>query len=225
MADMQRAPAQTRLVSRNRLRAEFIALFVAAPLAMVLFFGLYPLFAALFAVTALSLALLALTPGFQPRELLRGGLLRHWPLIAGFVVVAALVSFGLAAALVPERLLELPRHRPELWLTIMLAYPVLSALPQEIIFRALFYRRYVGLFADGRVALAVNAAVFSLAHLFYQNPVAIGLTLVGGLIFAWTYQRTGSFPLVVLLHALAGQIIFTSGLGIYFYHGAIGNTP
>jgi hypothetical protein len=27
---------------------------------------------------------------------------------------------------------------------------------------------------------------------------------------------------VVLLHSLGGQIIFTLGLGVYFYHGAIG---
>lgn len=225
MAEMQRAAPLTRTVPRTQLWAEFLVLFVAAPLAMALFFGLYPLFAALFAVTAFSIVLLALTPGFRPRELVLGPVLPHWPLILGFIAATAAVCFALAAGLIPGRMLELPRYRPELWLTIMLLYPFLSALPQEIIFRALFYRRYGPLFPDGRVTLAVNAAVFSFAHVFYQNPVAIALTLVGGVIFAWTYQRTGSFPLVVILHALAGQIIFTSGLGIYFYHGAIGNTP
>lgn len=225
MAEMQRAAPLTRTVPRTQLWAEFLALYVVAPLAMALFFGLYPLFAALFAVTALSVVLLARTPGFTPRELVLGPVLAHWPLILGFVAATAAVCLTLAAAFVPGRVLELPRYRPELWLMIMLLYPFLSALPQEVIFRALFYRRYGALFPDGRLTLAVNAAVFSFAHLFYQNPVAIALTLVGGAIFGWTYQRTGSFPLVVVLHALAGQIIFTSGLGIYFYHGAIGNTP
>lgn len=225
MAVMQRAVAQPVTVPRNQLWAEFVGLFLAAPLAMLLFFGLYPLFGALLAVTALSFVLLARTPGFRPRELLRGCVLCHWRLIAGFAAVAAGVAFTLALALVPGRVLELPRYRPDLWLTIMLLYPLLSALPQEVIFRTLFYRRYAGLFPDGRAALAVNAAVFSFAHLFYQNPVAIGLTLVVGVIFAWSYQRTGSFLLVVILHAIAGQMIFTSGLGVYFYHGAIGSTP
>jgi hypothetical protein len=32
----------------------------------------------------------------------------------------------------------------------------------------------------------------------------------------------GSFAYAVVLHGLAGQIIFTSGLGIFFYHGAVG---
>lgn len=222
---MQRAITQAASVPRGQLWAEFVALFIAAPLVMALFFGVYPLFAALFAVTILALVLLARTPGFAPRELVRGPLLDQWPLIAGFGLAAAAVSFGLALALVPERVLELPRQRPEMWLMIMLFYPLLSALPQELIFRALFFRRYGALFRDDRVALAVNAAVFSFAHLFYQNPVAIGLTLVGGVIFGWSYLRTGSFLLALILHALGGQIIFTSGLGIYFYHGAIGRLP
>ena len=225
MAEMQRAAPPIRTIPRTQLWAEFLALYVAAPLAMALFFGLYPLFAALFAVTAVSVVLLARTPGFRPRELVQGGLLRHWPLVAGFAAGAAVVCLADAAVMVPGRLFELPRQRPELWLTIMLLYPVLSALPQEIIFRALYYRRYAGLFPNGGITLAVNAAVFSFAHLFYQNPVAIALTLIGGALFAWAYQRTGSFPLVVVLHALAGQIVFTSGLGNYFSHGAIGNTP
>jgi membrane protease YdiL (CAAX protease family) len=222
---MQGAVTQAVTVPRGQLWAEFVALFIAAPLVMALFFGVYPLFAALFAVTILALVLLARTPGFAPRELVRGPVLGHWPLIAGFALGAAAVAFALALTLVPERVLELPRRRPEMWLAIMLFYPLLSALPQELIFRALFFRRYGVLFPEERVALAVNATVFSFAHLFYQNPVAIGLTLVGGVIFAWSYMRTGSFLLVLILHALAGQIIFTSGLGIYFYHGAIGQVP
>ncbi|HUF87394.1 MAG TPA: CPBP family intramembrane glutamic endopeptidase [Thermohalobaculum sp.] len=222
---MQRAVATSQTLPRPRLWAEFAVLFVAAPLAMVLFFGLYSLFAALLAVTILSLVLLARTPGFVPGELVRGPVLGHWPLILGFTLGSATVAVALALMLVPERAFDLPRHQTGLWLRIMLLYPLLSALPQELIFRALFFRRYGPLFPDGRVALAVNAAAFSGAHLFYQNPVAIGLTLLGGVVFAWTYQRTGSFLLVVILHAIGGQIVFTSGLGIYFYHGAIGHAP
>ena len=225
MPAMQRAAPQAASLPRTRLWAEFLALFVAAPAAMALLLGVYPLFGALFAVTLVAVILLVRTPGFAWAELIRGPVLGQWRLILGFAAVAAAAVFGLVLLLVPGRLLSLPRYQPELWLMIMALYPVLSALPQEVIFRVLFFRRYGALFASDRAALAANTAAFGFAHLFYQNPVAIGLTLVGGLIFGWVYQRHGSFLLVLVLHALAGQIIFTSGLGIYFYHGAIGYTP
>ncbi len=225
MPAMQRAAPPAATLPRTRLWAEFTTLFVVAPVAMAVFLGLYPLFGALFAVTLVSVVLLARTPGFAWAELIRGPVLGEWPLILGFAVVAAAVILGLVLALVPGQLLGLPRHRTELWLMIMAFYPIVSALPQEVIFRVLFFRRYGDLFPGDRAALAANTAAFAFAHLFYQNAVAIGLTLVGGLIFGWVYQRYGSFLLVLVLHALAGQIIFTLGLGIYFYHGAIGNVP
>lgn len=198
---------------------------MGVPVALTVFFGRYPLFPTLLLFTILAVILLALTPGFQPRELVRGPVLREGRLILGFALVSVAITFTLALTLVPERFLELPRQRPELWLRIMLLYPLFSAIPQEIIYRALFFRRYGELFPNDRVAVGVNGLAFGLAHLFYLNPVAIGLTAISGLIFAWAYLRQGSFLLVVVLHALAGQIMFTSGLGIYFFHGAIGHTP
>lgn len=222
---MQPAALPTRRLPRAQLWAEFVALFVAAPVAMTAFFGLYSPFGALFAVTLVAVVLLLRTPGFRPRDLVSGPLLGEWRLILGFAAGGAVVTFGLAWLLVPGRFLAMPRYSPELWLMIMLLYPVLSAAPQEVIFRSLFFHRYEFLFGDPRVVLAVNALVFSFAHLFYQNPVALGLTLLGGFIFGWVYLRYRSLPLVVVLHAIAGQLVFTSGLGVYFYHGAIGQTP
>lgn len=209
-------------LSRVRLWSEFLALFVGVPVAMAAFFGLYPLFPVLIAFTALALVLLASTPGFSSRDLLRGPVVGEWRLVAAFGFGGLLLTFGLALALVPARFLEMPRHRPELWLMIMALYPLLSALPQELIYRLLFFRRYGPLFPNDRVTLVLNAAAFGLAHLFYMNPVTIGLSCLGGLVFGWVYLRYGSVLLVILLHALAGQLVFTSGLGVYFYHGAIG---
>jgi membrane protease YdiL (CAAX protease family) len=216
---------ETANLSRAQLWAEFLALFLGVPIAMAAFFGLYPLFPVLIGFMVVALVLLAMTPGFSTRELLRGPVLGEWRLIAIFGIACLILTFGLAQALVPERFLEMPRHRPELWLMIMALYPFFSALPQELIFRPLFFRRYGGLFSSDRVALAANSAAFGMAHLFYMNPVTIALTCLGGLVFGWVYLRHGSVLLAILLHALAGQLVFTSGLGIYFYHGAIGHTP
>ncbi|MFQ5567254.1 MAG: type II CAAX prenyl endopeptidase Rce1 family protein [Paracoccaceae bacterium] len=200
-------------------------LFAGVPVAMAVFFGHYPLFPVILAFACLALVLLALTPGFSPRELLRGPVAGQWKLIAAFALAGAALCFGLALALVPERLLELPRHRFGLWLLIMLAYPLLSAAPQELIYRTLFFRRYGALFAGDKLALAANVAVFAFAHLFYMNLLTFGLTAVAGLVFGVVYLRFGSVLLTTVLHGLAGQLVFTSGLGVFFYHGAVGQMP
>ena len=51
------------------------------------------------------------------------------------------------------------------------------------------------------------------------------MTGCGGAIMAWAYLRNRSVLLAWVLHSLAGQITFTVGLGIYFYHGAVGSAP
>ena len=210
---------------RARLWTEFLVLFAGVPVAMAVFFGQYPLFPVILSLAVLALVLLALTPGFSPRELLRGPVAGQWKLIAAFALAGAALSFGLVLALVPERLLEFPRQRFELWLLILMLYPLFSALPQELIYRVLFFRRYGALFPNDKLALAANSAAFGLAHLFYLNPLTIGLAALAGLIFGAVYLRFGSVLLTSVLHGLAGQLVFTSGLGVFFYHGAVGQMP
>ena len=224
MAMKSAAPPATAL-PRAWLWAEFVVLFGGVPVAMAVFFGQYPLFPVILSFAVLALMLLALTPGFSMSELRRGPVAGQWKLIAGFALAGAVLCVGLTLALVPERLLELPRQRTGLWLLILVAYPLVSALPQELIYRVLFFRRYGELFRGDRMALAVNGAAFGLAHLFYMNPLTIGLTAVAGLVFGAVYLRFGSVLLTSVLHGLAGQLVFTSGLGIYFYHGAVGQMP
>ena len=38
---------------------------------------------------------------------------------------------------------------------------------------------------------------------------------------AWLSRPRGNLLWAVALHALAGMILFTSGLGRFFYHGAV----
>jgi len=211
-------PRPTRL----RLWAEFGCLFLGVPVLMAAFFGQYSLFTVIMALAAVAALLLALTPGFRFAELLRGPVLGEWRLLIGFTVGVALGCIAIAAALVPEGLFAIPRHRPELWIMIMVFYPLLSAVPQELIFRPLFFRRYGGLFPNEGVAVFVNALAFGMGHLFYMNPITIAMTVIAGAVFGWAYLKHRSFLLACILHSIAGQIVFTVGLGRYFYHGAIG---
>lgn len=210
---------------RLRLWAEFLGLFIGVPLLMFAFFGQYPLLPVVLALGGVALLLLRVTPGYEIADLWRGGLKGSWPLVLGFFVACAASCIVTAWYLVPERLFSMPVERPGLWLLIMVAYPFASALPQELIYRPLFFRRYGQLFPNEATAVVMNALLFGLGHLFYQNPVTIGLTTLASAFFAIAYLRYGSFPLAFALHALGGQIVFTTGLGIFFYHGAVGAAP
>lgn len=197
---------------------EFTLLFLALPLAAATLFPPFWVWPVLVCVTSIGLVLLAATPGFRWRSLVEGGVAwRSVGLVAGLTAVAALI---LVPTLVPDQAFGLPRRSLRLWGLVMLLYPLLSALPQELLFRPLFFHRYGGLFPRPRVAVAVNGFVFGLAHLMFWNWIALAMTTAGGILFALGYRRHG-FLTAVAMHAVAGCILFTSGLGTFFYHGAV----
>jgi membrane protease YdiL (CAAX protease family) len=66
----------------------------------------------------------------------------------------------------------------------------------------------------------VSAFAFSYMHIVFRNPAAMGLTLIGGVLFAITYEDTESLIISIFEHALYGNFLFTIGLGRYLYLGA-----
>jgi membrane protease YdiL (CAAX protease family) len=222
----RRAVSTARLA---RLWGEFIALYIGVPLACAYLLRPEDVVNVLAASSAAGVVLLAVTPGWRWIRLLICRPIRDLTALAVFSLVSAGIIHTLVMELAPWAYLSLPTQRYELWVMIMALYPFLSALPQELLFRALFFERYGVLFGwhgdHARTpwfAILLNALIFGLAHLFYWNWVAVGLTTAGGLVFAYAYTRLNSFPLAFLMHVAAGQLIFTLGLGLFFYHGAIG---
>lgn len=136
-----------------------------------------------------------------------------------FVVCAAAMTL-LTYHFKPELLFNFVRGNPKFWLLVMVAYPLLSVIPQEIIFRRYLFTRFETIFSP-TVMLLVSGLGFGFAHIVFNNWVAPVLCAVGGLMFARTYQRSHSLALVALEHALYGDFLFTLGLGRYFYHGAV----
>ncbi|MCD8519920.1 MAG: CPBP family intramembrane metalloprotease [Alphaproteobacteria bacterium] len=121
----------------------------------------------------------------------------------------------------PERMFRLALERPQFIPFLMIAYPVLSALPQEFIFCSFFFERYKPFFGSGMRMVAASMIVFAYAHILYINPVAPTLSLIGGLIFALTYRKTNSLALVTIEHGLYGNFLFVVGLGYYFHGGSV----
>jgi membrane protease YdiL (CAAX protease family) len=102
----------------------------------------------------------------------------------------------------------------------MLLYPLLSVWPQEVIYRRFLRQRYAPLFGAGAGFIAASALAFGFAHVIFLSWIAVALTLAGGAMFARSYTRHHSLSLCCFEHSLYGCLVFTIGLGRYFYTGA-----
>ena len=69
----------------------------------------------------------------------------------------------------PQALFALPLHHPLAWAAVMALFPPLSALPQELVFRALFFDRYRFLLGSGVWLVVGSAVAFALTHLVFHN--------------------------------------------------------
>lgn len=143
---------------------------------------------------------------------------REWRRVAIRFVVATLLLIALAWQLRPGQLFLFPATHTRAWLLLIAIYPFISALPQEVIYRAFFIDRYERLF--GRLTPVASAVAFAFLHILYGNKVAVAITLVGGLLFADTYTRTRSLRLVWLEHAACGIVVFSVGFAESFYSAA-----
>ncbi len=205
------------------LWTEFLVLFAVLP-AVVWTWGegggSVPVFPLLWTITGYCVLMLRREGSFAWRTIFGWrGAAAHLPkVLLRFVVIAGVLA-GVIAWRWPELFLNFPRQRPQLWAIVMLLYPILSVLPQGIVYRVFVVRRYAGLFGQGLGLTLAGAMAFAWVHVIFANAVAAPMTLLGGWLFVNTYRRSGSPMLAWLEHALYGCMIFTVGLGRFFYHG------
>lgn len=102
---------------------------------------------------------------------------------------------------------------PDIWIKFLFIYTIISVFPQELVYRTFFFKRYKILINNNSLFQFINAVIFSLGHIFFKNPLVIGLTFIGGLVFATTYNKHRSTILVTLEHSIYGCWLFTVGLG------------
>jgi len=201
---------------------EFAVLFVGIPLAIAIFReelgrALIPV---LLGLAAFCLVALLVDRSFDRRRLWNSArAMRRLPVIMGLFAIGAAGIAACVALFTPDRLLSFPLNSPEVWLMVMLLYPLLSVYPQEIIYRTFFFHRYEAIFPSRWLLIGASALAFGWMHIVFWNVVAVALTVLGGAMFAWTYHRTRSTFGASLEHALYGCFVFTIGLGWYFYGG------
>ena len=140
-----------------------------------------------------------------------------------FVLIAPLITL-FTFIVHREHFFSFPIERPMTWGLVMLLYPLLSVVPQEMIFRTLFFGRYASLFPRKALMIFLSAFAFGYMHIIMLNPFAVATTFLAGLLIAETYARTRSLALASLEHTLYGCWAYTVGLGIYFYTGSAWGT-
>lgn len=211
------------LTAKPYILAELVLLTVLLPLAIVKFHLIQFMLPTLWIVAAYCLFVHRRITGERLRDVWRGRELT-WAAIKPVLRILALSALFLGVAtyvLLPDRLFSFVLERPAFWALVMVAYPLISVVPQEIIFRMFFFERYQHIFKSRELMIIASGLAFGMAHLIFENWVAPLLTAVGGILFALTYSKKRSLALVSLEHALYGDFIFTIGLGYYFYHGTV----
>ena len=89
-----------------------------------------------------------------------------------------------------------------------------------MLYRSFLFHRYARILPTDGARIAASAITFGLAHVIFPNWIAIVMTAAGGLLCAWDYARHRSLRVTGVEHSLYGRLIFTVGVGRFFYTGA-----
>ena len=207
-------------MTKPLLWIEFLALFGMIPGLYALGFMPVPKIPVLLAFFLCCLVYLVRRERFGKYHFLNG--LRAAPQALRPILLRSALVFLLSACTVlaidPGLLFAFPKTRPRLWLLVMLLYPLLSAYPQETIYRAFLFKRYKPIMPSTTALTLSSVLAFSFLHIIFGNWIAVMLTLPAGYLFTRTYLATDSLMLASLEHALYGCAIFTTGLGRFFYN-------
>ena len=93
---------------------------------------------------------------------------------------------------------------------LLIFYLLFSVIPQEIIFRFLFFYKYKGYF-DKFEILLLNSSVFSFCHLIYFDIYILLFSFFGNLLFTFNYIQNKSLLVVIVEHFLLGQTLIILG--------------
>lgn len=115
-----------------------------------------------------------------------------------------------------EDLFNVIVNKPDLWLKFSGVYILFSVIPQELIYRTFFVKRYQSLFEKQWMFVFINSVLFSFAHIWFQSFTVLAFTFVGSLLFTNTYLKTKSTWLIILEHSIYGVWLYTVGYGELF---------
>ncbi|MDG5767809.1 CPBP family intramembrane metalloprotease [Balneolales bacterium ANBcel1] len=204
------------------LTLEFLLLFLAVP--ALIFYDVMPFskIGVLLAFTVFCAFILWRDGRFNRKKLwnTKGVRKASRNIFIRFIPAAVFLTV-IILMLEPDQLFNMVRNDFNNWLFVVIAYPLFSVYPQEVIYRGFVFHRYEPLFPKQRFMIHVNALSFGYLHIIFGNYPAIFLTYGAGYLFARTYAETKSLLAVSLEHALYGVLIFTIGFNDYFLNSVV----
>lgn len=208
--------------SRYYLAIELISIYFIIP-SVLYFFNTHSVLPVLWVIAAICVLTLYKDSTFEKKNLWRASaLMKHSMMILTQFIILSILLFILDYYFTPELLFSFIKYDPWHWVIIIFLYPFISVYPQELVYRTFFFHRYQSLLNKKWNMLIINAVLFSYMHIIFHNWIAMVLTLAGGFLFAWLYERTRSTLLTTVAHTLYGNVLFTLGLGTYFQNGTLG---
>src|SRR5262245_54558467 len=118
-----------------RLLLEFAVVFIAVPPLLAMLKPRGWIYILLWVAVMQCCRVMEKNHGWNLREDWNFGALNRAtiiPILKRFVPLALLL-LGFAWATIPERMFSLPLQRPAVWVIVVLLYPPLSAVPQELV--------------------------------------------------------------------------------------------
>ena len=194
-------------------KLEFFFIFLILPSVIFFLDSSVIVFLTLYLVFTSSLVILYFDKSFSFTSLRKKV---DWKFIIIFSLIFFFLIFFYVILLDKDLLFIFPKTNFELWLLVILIYPFLSVIPQEVVYRVFFFQRYFPNERSFYFLTLLNMIVFSYGHIVFNNVHAILITAIVSPIFTYAYLKKSFFTCIVL-HALGGQIIFTLGLGKYFF--------
>ena len=194
-------------------KLEFFFIFLIIPSTIFFLDSSIIIFLTLYLVSIFSLAILYFDKTFLFTSLKKK---IDWKFVIIFSVVFFFLGFFYVLLVDKNLLFIFPKTNFKLWLIVIFIYPILSVIPQELVYRVFFFQRYFPDINTFYFPVFLNLVVFAYGHLVFSNMHAIIITAIVSPIFTYAYLKK-SFWTCVILHTLGGQIIFTLGLGKYFF--------
>jgi len=119
-------------------------------------------------------------------------------LVLGTVMLLMMTLFG--GGYENSKTESLQTHANVLGILIAVAAGgVISPIYEEILYRGFLYRWFRTRYGAG-LALFLSSSLFTIAHIPTYNTLP--LNFASGLIFAWTYEKTGSVVPGIIVHGL-----------------------
>ena len=194
-------------------KLEFFFIFLIIPSTIFFLDSSIIIFLSLYLVSILSLVILYFDKTFLFTSLKKK---IDWKFVIIFSVIFFFLGFFYLLLVDKNLLFIFPKTNFKLWLIVIFIYPFLSVIPQELVYRVFFFQRYFPNIYRFYFPAFLNLVVFAYGHLVFSNMHAIIITAIVSPIFTYAYLKK-SFLTCVILHTLGGQIIFTLGLGKYFF--------